>query len=68
VKASGNVFVADSTNGRVEVFSPTGKYLFQFGSTKLGMVNPVGIAFAENGDAYVSAIGPEMAGVQRWGY
>ena len=68
MKASGNLFVADSGNNRVEVFSPTGKYLFQFGSAKLGTVNPVGIAFGENGDTYVSAGNLETGQIQRWGY
>jgi DNA-binding beta-propeller fold protein YncE len=63
VKASGNVFVADSGNNRVSVFTSGGKYLFAFG-TKLG-TNPIGIAFAENGDAFVTF---GSGTIQRWGY
>lgn len=64
----GRIYVADTGNNRVVVFSPDGKYLFEFGglgvgkpapggtaSWKPGLLNyPTDIAIDENGEVYVA--------------
>jgi DNA-binding beta-propeller fold protein YncE len=53
---TGNVLVADSGNGRVQVFAPDGTYLTSFGSGVL--TTPVGIAIDQaTGAIYVSDSG-----------
>ena len=64
----GRIYVSDTGNNRVVVFSPTGRYLFEFGGLGVakpapgvdatwaeGTLNfPVGIDVGENGDVYVA--------------
>lgn len=67
--ADGLVYVTDSFNGRVEVFSLDGTYRFQFGSPAPGpaqMRRPGGIAISPNGDIFVSDL--DLHHVTRWGY
>ena len=57
VDPSGNVYVADYGNNRVEIFSNEGTYLGQFGGTGSGpgqMAGPMGIAIDANGFIYVA--------------
>jgi len=54
--SKGKVYVADSNNDRIQVFSPTGAPLFDFGSTGTGMgefTYPNCLAVDENDDIYV---------------
>ena len=54
--ASGDVYVTDYGNNRVEEFSPTGTYLRQFGSAGLGAGQfsaPTGIAVDSSGNVWV---------------
>ena len=54
--ASGNIYVVDKANNRVEKFDSTGKFLMQFGSSGSGngqFKEPRGIAVAPNGDLWV---------------
>ena len=56
VAPSGNVYVTDQVNNRVEVFAPDGSFINQFGSygTGLGQFsNPYGIAVDPAGTVYV---------------
>jgi DNA-binding beta-propeller fold protein YncE len=57
VGADGRVYVSDSGNGRIEVFSSTGTFLSQFGSLGLGpghLSRPDTLAVDGQGDAYVA--------------
>jgi sugar lactone lactonase YvrE len=54
--ASGNVFVIDSGNARVEKFSPTGSFISAFGQGRLSF--PRGIATDNLGKVYVGDAGP----------
>ncbi|MBS0271113.1 MAG: autotransporter domain-containing protein [Proteobacteria bacterium] len=54
--ATGNLYVTDSINSRVQVFDTLGNPLFQFGTPGIGngqFTNPYGIAFG-NGSVYVT--------------
>ena len=54
--ASGDIYVTDSGNNRVEEFSPTGAYLRQFGSAGTGagqFSDPTGIALDSSGNVWV---------------
>jgi YD repeat-containing protein len=54
--ASGNIFVVDSGNSRVEKFSSTGTYVAKFGASGTGNVQfktPAGIALDSVGDIWV---------------
>ncbi|MDD1687120.1 6-bladed beta-propeller [Methanoregula sp.] len=56
----GNVYVTDSANNRVMVFSETGKYLFSWGSERPGdgqFKAPRGIAIDRSGTVYVADTG-----------
>ncbi|RKX30741.1 MAG: hypothetical protein DRP71_14555 [Verrucomicrobia bacterium] len=56
IDASGNLFVADKDNHRIQKFSNTGEFLFEFGSAGSGdgqFNQPRGIAIHPNGDIYV---------------
>jgi tripartite motif-containing protein 71 len=56
VGPDGVVYVSDSGNGRVEAFSPRGRFLRQFGSFGHGngqFVLPFDVAVDGNGDVYV---------------
>ena len=60
VDANGNVFVADTQNGRIQKFSPTGTFLSVVGSmgTVRGqLAEPNGIAVDLNGVIYVAEAG-----------
>jgi DNA-binding beta-propeller fold protein YncE len=56
--ASGNMWVADAANNRIEKFSPSGKFTAAYGSTGTGdseFADPWGIAVNQStGDVYVS--------------
>jgi sugar lactone lactonase YvrE len=79
VDSSGNVYVADTGNGRIQKFTSDGLYLTQWGSLGTGdgqFTNPHGIAADSSGNVYVAE--PEIARIQRftsggtfltkWGY
>jgi sugar lactone lactonase YvrE len=53
--SSGNVFVADSQNGRIEKFSPTGSFIAAFGQGQLSL--PSTIATDNLGKVYVGDAG-----------
>jgi DNA-binding beta-propeller fold protein YncE len=53
VDPSGNVLVADTSNGRIEKFSPTGSFLTSIGQFEA----PNGIAIDHAGNIYVAEIG-----------
>jgi DNA-binding beta-propeller fold protein YncE len=57
VDASGNILVADSNNGRIEKFSPTGAFLSTIGTKGSGhgqLGQPNGIAIDRAGNIYVA--------------
>jgi len=49
---AGNIFVADTDNGRIEKFSPHGIFI-----TSIGSVDPHGVAIDRAGNIYVAEIG-----------
>jgi hypothetical protein len=56
VDTSGNVYVADTDNARVQVFTSSGSYLTQFGSGGRGNGQfqiPIGVAVDSSGKVYV---------------
>ena len=55
--ASGNVYVADFGNNRVQVFIPEGRFLRKWGSEGRGdgqFGGPIGIAVDGSGNVYVA--------------
>src|SRR5436309_2264283 len=59
VDSSGDVYVADEGNSRVEKFDPTGNYVSQIGSgiasSAAGQLNfPFGVAVDSSGDVFVA--------------
>lgn len=57
VDNAGNIFIADTNNGRIEKFSPTGTYLASFGSKGAGygeLADPNGIRIDRAGNIYVA--------------
>ncbi|MBP9664829.1 MAG: hypothetical protein KBD94_09415 [Pyrinomonadaceae bacterium] len=52
--STGNYYVADTGNGRVQAFDPDGKFISAFGEGQLK--EPNGIAVAANGDIYVTDV------------
>src|SRR5437764_12671279 len=57
VDGNGNVLVADTNNGRIEKFSPTGSFLSILGSRGTGqgqLAGPNGIAVDRSGNIYVA--------------
>jgi tripartite motif-containing protein 71 len=59
VDANGNVLVADTNNGRIEKFSPTGRFLNIMGSKGSGhgqLGEPNGIAIDRTGNIYVAEV------------
>jgi DNA-binding beta-propeller fold protein YncE len=60
VDRSGNILVADTGNGRIQRFSPTGVYLGLFGKTGRNageLQEPNGIAVDGSGNIYVADVG-----------
>ncbi len=56
VNTSGGIYVMDTLNNRVQVFTPSGQYLNQWGSAGSGdgdFVAPNGIAINSSGNVYV---------------
>ena len=54
---SGNLYVSDSGNERIEEFSPAGKYLTEFGSYGLeagGLHGPTGLTVGATGKIYIA--------------
>ena len=78
VDGNGNILVADTGNGRIEKFSPTGTFLSIIGAKGSGPVelaDPNGIAIDRSGNIYVAEIdskhriqklGPDGAFVAEW--
>src|SRR6266487_965542 len=59
VDASGNILVADTGNGRIEKFSPTGTFLSTIGTKGSGhgqLGEPNGIAVDRSGNIYVAEV------------
>jgi streptogramin lyase len=59
VDGSGNVFVSDFTNNRIQKFTDTGTYLTQWGSAGSGdgqFANPYGVAVDGSGNVYVTEL------------
>jgi DNA-binding beta-propeller fold protein YncE len=57
VDGSGNVYVADTNNGRIEKFDPNGTFLAKWGSygSSDGQFNsPAGVAVDSSGNVYVA--------------
>eukprot|EP01116_Phalansterium_solitarium_P006908 TRINITY_DN19338_c0_g1_i1.p1 TRINITY_DN19338_c0_g1~~TRINITY_DN19338_c0_g1_i1.p1 ORF type:complete len:509 (-),score=133.99 TRINITY_DN19338_c0_g1_i1:277-1803(-) len=50
-RSTGNVYVADSGNGRIQVFSADGKFLFKFNDH---LLEPRGLAISSNGRVFVA--------------
>jgi DNA-binding beta-propeller fold protein YncE len=62
IDSTGDIFVADTGNNRVQKFDSQGNYLSQFGSFGSGNGQfdyPVGLAFDSDGNIYVSDLGNE---------
>ena len=60
VDAKGNILVADTNNGRIEKFSPTGTFLSFLGTDRIGhgqLEEPNGIAIDHAGNIYVTEVG-----------
>jgi DNA-binding beta-propeller fold protein YncE len=60
VDAKGNILVADTNNGRIEKFSPTGTFLSFLGTDRIGhgqLEEPNGIAIDHAGNIYVAEVG-----------
>ena len=60
VDPNGNVLVADTNNGRIEKFSPTGAFLSIIGTKGSGhgqLGEPNGIAIDRSGNIYVAEVG-----------
>src|SRR5438876_11354156 len=59
VDANGNILVADTNNGRIEKFSPTGTFLSIIGTKGSGhgqLGEPNGIAIDSTGNIYVAEV------------
>ena len=57
IDATGNLYVADTGNHRVQKFSPSGQFLFSWGSQGSGVgqfILPTDVAVDENGYIYVT--------------
>ncbi len=51
--SSGNVWVADTENDRIQKFNSKGEYLSQFDEGKFGLIEPTDIAVTSKGDVWV---------------
>jgi DNA-binding beta-propeller fold protein YncE len=59
VDTNGNVLVADSANGRIEKFAPTGVFLSALGTDRIGhgqLGQPNGMAVDRTGNIYVAEV------------
>jgi len=59
IDANGNILVADTGNGRIEKFSPTGNFLSALGIDRIGhgqLGEPNGIAVDRSGNIYVAEV------------
>ncbi len=56
VDGSGDIYVADTGNRRIQKFDPDGNFIFKFG-TLAGLAVPVGVAVDVSGDIYVADTG-----------
>lgn len=57
VDSSGNIYITDGGNHRIQKFDSNGAYLSQFGSGGIGngqVISPHGIAIDSNGDIYIA--------------
>jgi DNA-binding beta-propeller fold protein YncE len=78
VDSSGNILVADTNNGRIEKFSPTGAFLSIIGTKGSGhgqLGEPNGIAIDRSGNIYVAEVasnhrvqklGPDGTFIAEW--
>jgi sugar lactone lactonase YvrE len=67
VKPSGNLLVSDRKNNRIQLFTPSGGYLTQFGGSGSGKFNePSGLALSASDLLFVADAGNNR--VQRWGF
>ena len=60
IDGSGNILVADTSNGRIQQFSPTGAYLSMFGKTGQNqgeLREPNGLSVDRSGNIYVADVG-----------
>jgi DNA-binding beta-propeller fold protein YncE len=76
--SAGNIFVADTGNGRIQKFSPTGTFLTVIGAKGSGhgqLADPNGIAIDRSGNIYVAEIdskhrvqklGPDGTFIAEW--
>jgi DNA-binding beta-propeller fold protein YncE len=64
-RASGEVWVADTRNGRIGVLTPDGVPLYSFGLSDK-VVEPIRLAVAKNGDVYV--LGVDRSRIERFSY
>jgi tripartite motif-containing protein 71 len=78
VEGNGNVYVADSSNCRIQKFTPNGQFLTKWGSEGGGdgqFDGPFGIAIDGNGNVYVAdtyndriqKFNPEGEFITKWG-
>ncbi|HTD09344.1 MAG TPA: SMP-30/gluconolactonase/LRE family protein [Solirubrobacteraceae bacterium] len=63
VDSSGNVWVADTGNDRVQEFTSKGEYLSQFGSPSQPLEEPLGVAMGPEGNVFVADSGLGRVGV-----
>ncbi|HEX5307934.1 MAG TPA: SMP-30/gluconolactonase/LRE family protein [Solirubrobacteraceae bacterium] len=60
IDSSGDVWVSDASDARVQKFSPTGEYISQFdGEGEVWLSDPAGLAFDGEGDLLVEDAGDE---------
>ncbi len=57
VDSQGDVYVADTWNGRIEKFDPKGKFLKDFGGANYDFYSPRDVAVDAQGDIYVADTG-----------
>jgi DNA-binding beta-propeller fold protein YncE len=77
IDAAGNVLVADSRNGRIEKFTPSGTFITSIGTKGTGygqLKEPNGIAIDRDGNIYVAdagnhlvlKLGPDGSVIAQW--